>query len=222
MPLPANRVLKNSRIRADSPVTHKRDRVNSRTCESRPCPLHPSKTLFQHPVKEHRRGIYRQAHREIALPRDDHAHPRRRGLGGGRRRMAAILYRATSSFGPPLKRSKPARATAFLRSLFRGPNSLFWRINSLFGLKKFPVPVCREFSRKYPKVRTELGLKSSRKTSDSRKFPVFFPVSRELVARRRVHDDWHPPNLSLQGSREEPSSRPKISANSRGLRGRPI
>jgi len=62
----------------------------------------------------------------------------------------------------------------FLRSLFPGPNSLFQRFNSLFGLKKFPVRVRREFSRKYPKVRAELGLESPQ-ISEFEEIPCLFP-----------------------------------------------
>src|SRR5262245_59052612 len=52
--------------------------------------------------------------------------------------------------------------STFLRSLFRRSYSLFSRINSLFALDKFPVPVRREFPRKCAKVRAEFALKSER------------------------------------------------------------
>jgi hypothetical protein len=49
--------------------------------------------------------------------------------------MAAILYGATSSFGPPLRARIWLGLKRFLRSLFGGPISLFFRFNSLFGRK---------------------------------------------------------------------------------------
>ena len=129
---------------------------------------------------------------------------------GGRRRVPPFLgvletrtsWRSSQNGGHSLLGDIELRSTAealeggsgethFLRSLFGGSNSLFSRINSLFGLKKFPVRVRREFPRKCPKVRAEFGLKSARKPR-IRGYSLYFSL---LAGNSALGDefatDWH-------------------------------
>src|SRR5258708_12739165 len=97
--------------------------------------------------------------------------------------MAAIHYRETSSFGPPLKQVRIWLArSAFLRSLFSGPNSLFLRFNSLFGQKN-SLFLCagnsRASARKCGPNWAPIGAESS----DSRIFPVFSLLAANATAR---------------------------------------
>jgi hypothetical protein len=60
-------------------------------------------------------------------------------------------------------------------------NSLILVENSLFLLRKFPVPMSREFRTKSPEIIGLAGRLMREASPKTVKFPVLFPVTRELV-----------------------------------------
>jgi hypothetical protein len=67
--------------------------------------------------------------------------------------------------------------------------SLFRKLHSLFSLKKFPAPMCRESRRKCPNSRRISAILDSATGPVSINFPVLFPVSRESGAGDRFSMD---------------------------------
>jgi hypothetical protein len=103
--------------------------------------------------------------------------------------------------------------------MFGGPNSLLRGFNSLFGLKKFPVLVRREFVRKCAKVRLDLILKSRGRPRIRGNSLFICLLAGNSGSQRRVRGRLPPPpsSPSLQGSWSDPSRRPNISRQIRGV-----
>ena len=76
----------------------------------------------------------------------------------------------------------PTAGAASVRFLFLALSSLILRIRSLLRVPKFPVRCRREFTLDVPSRRAQLACRVSGQRANSMKFPVFFPVSRELAA----------------------------------------
>src|SRR5579864_8750037 len=63
-------------------------------------------------------------------------------------------------------------------------NSLFrWR-NSLFALRRFPVPAASRIGAQHVGSTTQIDAKPDRRRPDFEKFPDHFPVFREAVIAR--------------------------------------
>src|SRR3954468_4453277 len=72
------------------------------------------------------------------------------------------------------------------RAFCTNSSSLIPRGRSLLGVMKFPVRYRREFTREVAGWRAQLTSSEGQGGSNSSKFPVFFPVSRERPATRLV------------------------------------